>query len=119
MAKAVLAFIVLLFLGALWIGLMLVVFPKMAYAHHAKTGWEYPYACCSGMDCDHITPSAVKLITGGFRVTLKAGEHPMVKEPMSFDIPYTQAKVSKDEDYHICISATGRMLCFYAPPFSY
>jgi len=49
-------------------------------AHQAPSGWAYPTECCSGIDCAEIPASAVKETQRGYQVTLRAGQHQMVKD---------------------------------------
>jgi len=71
------------------------IFP--AFAH----SWYDP-VCCDNRDCQEYTGTVVEGPTG---YTLENG---MV-------IPYASAKVSQDENFHICIYH-GQYRCFYAPP---
>lgn len=88
-------------------------------------GWAhdwYPSRCCwspqnapAGRlgDCDQIPDSAVKVGPDGYVVTLEPGEHPMVKERMTFMVPYAEAEKSPDGRAHICISPTLKRRCFF------
>jgi hypothetical protein len=41
-----------------WLGVSaLTVSP--ANAHQAPTGWTYPWACCSNMDCQEVEPKSI------------------------------------------------------------
>lgn len=90
------------------------------------TAWAhdwYPSRCCwspqnapAGRlgDCDQIPDHAVKVGPDGYVVTLEPGEHPMVKERISYVIPYSDAEQSPDGKYHLCISPTMKRRCFFA-----
>lgn len=80
-----------------------------AHAHD----WYEP-ACCSDTDCAPIPDTAVREGPNGYEVTLQPGQHPMVKAPLSYVVPYDKAKQSPDGKYHACITATGYRPCFYA-----
>lgn len=82
----------------------------------------YPSRCCwspqnapAGRlgDCDQIPDHAVKVGPDGYVVTLEPGEHPMVKERMTFVVPYSEAEKSPDGRAHICISPTLKRRCFF------
>lgn len=82
------------------------------------TGWAhewYPLRCCSGTDCSSVRAQNVKEGPNGYEVIVRPGEHPMVtKETLTFLVPYKQAESSPDNEYHICINGTGKLLCFFA-----
>ena len=113
----------LVFLAVLALtGFMMVVLGT-ARAHQSPTGWNYPLRCCwspnaapSGRpgDCDEIPTEAVKAGEGGYHVTLVPGDHPMVKKPLSFVVPYDDAETSFDGLYHICFKADMTPRCFFA-----
>lgn len=93
-----------------------------AHAHTAPSGWAYDPQCCGGMDCAPIPASAVREQSGGFYVTLEAGQHPMVKKHWERFIPYGLMKPSGDGEFHICIRgdnpayiAPSEPICFYVP----
>ena len=75
--------------------------------------WYEP-VCCSDTDCAPIPDSAVREGPNGYEVTLQPGQHPMVKEPLSYVVPYDKVRQSPDGKYHACITATGYRPCFYA-----
>lgn len=85
-------------------------------AHQAPSGWTYPFECCAGIDCAEIAASAVRETPDGYAVTLKPGEHPMVRAPFAAVVPYAAARAAPDGAYHICLSATLKVLCFFAGP---
>src|SRR5262245_17379500 len=90
--------------------------PLTVHAHQAPSGWSYPVQCCSVIDCAEIPTSAVKETRGGYRVTLKPGDHVMVDAPFETVVPYAKAKAAPDGAYHICLSPTLKVLCFFAGP---
>jgi len=78
----------------------------------------YEWECCGGGpmgDCAPIPEHAVRAGKGGYLVTIRPGEHPLVKEaPVSGFVPYSEARVSQDSEFHACIVA-GALKCLYAP----
>ena len=97
--------------AVLAVGLLLVFQPWSAWAH----SWYDPW-CCSGKDCAPIPFSAVREIQGGYQITLKPGDHPLVTRVHVFQIEQVKVKRSKDDQYHACLFPTeDRLLCFYAP----
>lgn len=95
-----------------------VVFAE-ARAHEAPSGWSYPFFCCSNRDCARIPAGRVKTGPDGYRVVLQPGDHEFVKDTTAFLIPYANAKDSPDNEYHLCITASMQVLCFFRPPMSY
>lgn len=94
-----------------------------AAAHQAPSGWFYPFECCAGFDCAAVPSEAVSITAQGYRVTLRPGEHPMIRDREWTDtIPYGEAKPSPDGEFHICIrpathaKAPLSRICFWAPP---
>lgn len=86
-----------------------------AFAHEAPTGWRYPYACCSDRDCNMIDADRVREGPDGYEVTLLPGDHDFVKDsPVSYLIPYERTKDSPDGAFHICISPSLKLICFFA-----
>ena len=100
------------------LGLMVVI----AKAHEAVSlegkplGFNWPSECCGGRDCAFIPASSVKETPDGYRVTLRAGQHPMLFTKGYADtVPYSRAKTSPTGDYAICLSAEGmNRFCFFA-----
>jgi hypothetical protein len=85
-----------------------------AFAHDAPSGWTYPWACCSNMDCQQIsTPgdAGVKETSDGY-VIKSTGEV----------IAYTDKRVraSPDGEWHWCAHPTGldagHTICLFVPP---
>lgn len=82
-----------------------------ASAHQARTGWVYPFVCCSGQDCRHAEPGEVTAVPGGWRIA-NTGEV----------IPQGDARIrpSRDADIHLCQRpdpATGALFtpCLFLP----
>lgn len=77
----------------------------------------YPSWCCSDRDCAPIPEQLVREVSGGFLVTIPPGAHPMwgreKPKPLSVQIPYRGMKMSPDNQWHICISSTGEVICFF------
>jgi len=94
--------------------------PTVATAHDS-----YPYECCGGMDCGPVShmetvpaPSFASM-TGPARalpsmtsvtIMLSSGTRTAILPP---DLPRRE---SPDGQTHACISATGRLVCFFVPP---
>lgn len=89
-----------------------------ALGHSSKGGMEYDPSCCNGGDCAELPGHAVKEIRGGWEVTIRAGENPMVKSgSVTHRVKHEDAKVSTDGAFHACLWPTrDHMRCFYAPP---
>lgn len=94
--------------------------PFQAAAHTAASGWQYDTVCCSGMDCHEIPDSAVSATSDGYQVTIQPGQHPFITDktgPRTYVVPYSKARQSKDEHFHLCIRPSDQnFLCLYAPP---
>jgi len=109
-----------LILGA--VGFMLGLMLTIGRAHEVKSlagkplGFNWPTECCGGQDCAFIPASSVKETPDGYRVTLRAGQHPMLfTKGYSDTVPYSRAKTSPTGDYAICLSAEGmNRFCFFA-----
>lgn len=98
--------------------ILLAILAGPAAAHQAPSGWEYSGECCSNRDCAAAPAGAVQEVTGGYRVTLLPGQHPMVTtQPFVAFVPHGDARIraSGDEHFHPCIWG-GRLLCLYRPP---
>lgn len=90
-----------------------------APAHQAMSGWSYPASCCSDRDCAEIPADVVREhVRDGFVVTVAPGAHPMwpitKPGPLTVAVPYLDVRVSPDGRFHLCIDATGKVLCFFA-----
>lgn len=89
-----------------------------AFAHEAMSGWRYPLQCCADNDCAELTAAAVGETRAGYAVTVLPGTHPMWPlaraDPLRLTIAYRDARPSPDGHFHLCLDASGRMLCFFA-----
>ncbi len=103
----------------LFTGIALAVFmTKDGWSHDAPPtpklplGWEYPWNCCSGVDCAPVQSSAIGETSEGY-VIKQTGEV----------IPYRDKKIkdSPDGEYHWCshISTDHKTICLFVPPPSY
>jgi hypothetical protein len=95
-----------------------------AAAHEAMSGWKYDGFCCNGDnhtgDCQMISTRNVKIINGGYEIILGPGDHRMITRKHDFVLPQSEARRSKDSEYHLCLYPTEDTLrCFYAPDMSY
>jgi hypothetical protein len=92
-----------------------------AFSHTAPSGWSYDYPeCCLGRECAQVPDTAVREVEGGYRVTILAGQHPMLpvgSAPVSGFVPFGDARIrlSGDRWRHVCI-VYGRIGCVYLPP---
>jgi hypothetical protein len=64
--------------------------------------WYDPF-CCNTTDCRPIPSEAVEVTPQGYRV-------------LNAIVPFAEARVSQDADYHVCELPKGVVRCFYAPP---
>ena len=89
-----------------------------AEAHSARSGMPYDPWCCNARDCAEIPGHAVTEVRGGWRVTLKAGDHPMVTSgTVTHFVAAADARLADDGRFHACLFPTAEtMRCFYAPP---
>jgi hypothetical protein len=82
-----------------------------ADAHQAPTGWTYPWACCSNMDCQEVGPKAISEKPQGY-VVQSTGEV----------VAYGDKRVkdSPDGEYHWCAHQAGidagHTICLFVPP---
>jgi hypothetical protein len=82
-----------------------------AAAHEAPTGWKYPWACCSNMDCQEIGAKAISEKPQGY-VIQSTGEV----------VAYGDKRVrnSPDGEYHWCAHQAGidagHTICLFVPP---
>lgn len=84
--------------------------PAPGLAHQAKTGWAYPFACCSNKDCREISADLVSERPQGY-----------VLEPTGEVVGYSddRVKISPDGVYHWCSVAgrdDSRTICLFVPP---
>jgi hypothetical protein len=109
------------------IGIFLAAVGAPALAHDAMSGWTYPQWCCTPTnrpdgqgDCQAILTRTVRIVAGGYRVTIGPGDHALATKVHVFEIPMEQAKESEDGDYHLCLFPSEDYLrCFFAPPMGY
>lgn len=91
----------------------------MAFAAYPAVGHEwYDLECCSGRDCAKVEPGTVTAIPGGYRITLRAGQHPMVTRDFDETVGWESRKLrqSKDDRWHVCIGPNSQVLyCVYRP----
>ena len=111
------------FLGGLAV-FALAYFAGQAWGHEAPTGWSYPVSCCNGTaeegDCQSIPASSVKAVDGGYQITLRPGEHHLVTKDHSWLKSMGETRVSKDDNYHVCLYPNEETLrCFFAPPMGF
>lgn len=85
--------------------------PGPASAHEAPTGWKYPWACCSNMDCQSVQASAVLERPDGY-VIQSTGETVGYRDK--------RVKDSPDGEYHWCAHQAGldagQTICLFVPP---
>lgn len=90
---------------------------SVASAHVSKSGIPYPTGCCSGQDCDMLRNDRVHEGPNGYEVLILPGEHPfVVNEPFRITIPYNDPHLRDtmpDGAYHICLSPTLELRCFF------
>ena len=104
-----------LFILVLWI------WPLVALAHNAPSGWAYDAECCSGVDCAPAPVGGVRETRSGYVIIIEPGGHPMVPAnapPLVALVPHgdPRLRVSGDEQRHVCISYSRAVLCVYVPP---
>lgn len=104
-------------------------FAAPVLAHEAETGWKYDNWCCGGQDCTHIHPHTVRVVEGGYIVTLTPEDHmtarrdhqkffrsPDADPSNDKDMNPPEARWSQDSDYHACILPNSQELrCLYVP----
>jgi len=99
----------------------------VAAQDHTGPGHWYDLSCCALNDCAPVSMAHVSMTDAGYRLTLGPGDHKMVTSYVDEVIPYADARVSKDGDFHACIrgskidepeSAQG-VICLYVPPMSF
>ncbi len=84
-----------------------------AEAHDAKSGWSYPFSCCSGYDCREVNETSVRERPEGY-VIQGTGE--------VLGYHDVRLKDSPDGEFHWCSVAganDGRTICLFVPPRSY
>ncbi|EKF16843.1 hypothetical protein [Nitratireductor pacificus] len=97
----------------LGVSVLVGVFPVISLAHEAKSGWRYPYACCSDNDCREIKDAAISEVPDGYLIKV-TGEV----------VSYSDKRVKNSPDgvFHWCSVAgkdDSRTICLFVPPRSY
>jgi hypothetical protein len=77
--------------------------------------------CCNSKDCQMVKAEHVQVTPQGYQVTVLLSANlpnrPMQMEVKRF-IPHSEAAVSGDQDYWICLRPDGTQRCFFFPPGS-
>jgi hypothetical protein len=99
---------------------VMVALASGAPAHDAPTGWRYDPYCCNGDgmsgDCQMIPWRAVRVVEGGFLITIKPGDHREITRRHVFIVPQRKAMRSPDGAYHLCLFPNeDTPHSFYAP----
>lgn len=95
-----------------------------ADAHTAPSGMKYDAWCCNSVtansgDCQPVPDSAVRVISGGYQVTLGPGQHRLVTRVHVWQKAQTEVRYSTDGQYHVCLFPNEDTLrCLYVPPVS-
>lgn len=85
--------------------------PIVTLAHDAPSGWSYPPACCSGVDCRPAGEGGVREVSGGYLV-VATGEV----------VPFGDRRIRPSPDglFHACHRNAdfkkGKVICIFAPP---
>ena len=88
---------------------LILLAPFPSAAHDAPSGWTYPWACCSGVDCRPVSSAWVKAGPDGYEL------------PTGEIVPYGSAKIhpSPDGEFHWCTQGGADdtpTICLFAPP---
>lgn len=93
-------------------------------AHESHKGFKYESYCCNGNsetgDCQMIPTKSVRVVQGGYEVSLAPGDHRLVTRRHVFNWSQNQTRRSEDGEYHLCLypdENTPR--CFYAPDMGF
>lgn len=87
---------------------------------HSDGDQPYDPWCCNMKDCAPIPASAVSPGPNGWRVTLRPGDHPLVRNQVSHLVPYGTERRAVDGRYHACLFPTEQTLrCIYIPPMGF
>jgi hypothetical protein len=82
-----------------------------AWSHDAPTGWKYPWACCSNMDCRQLAAGELEERPEGY-VIRSTGELVGYRDP--------RVKDSPDGLLHWCAhpagADAGHTICLFVPP---
>ena len=74
-----------------------------AAAHDAPSGWQYEQICCNGNnhtgDCQMIPATTVRIVDGGYQVTIAPGDHRLATRSHVFHLPQNHARRSQDGEY--------------------
>jgi len=101
-----------LFVVSLAILLMLAA-AKPAQSHDAPSGWSYPFACCSSIDCREVPDTDIVEGARGYEIR-KTGELIIMTD--------ARIKESPDGHFHWCSVAgadDSRTICLFVPPRAY
>jgi hypothetical protein len=93
-----------LFLFTLWLFGMLAMLP--AQAHHAPSGWSYPWQCCSNRDCRPVECDTLEEIEDGKVRDIENGQ--------TYDRSMVQS--SGDSHCHLCTElgkVDGKPICAF------
>ena len=99
-------------------------FCASAMAHDAASDWQYEQYCCNGNDhtgdCQRIPSTTVRIVRGGFLVTLAPGDHRLATRRHIFHLSQETVRRSQDGEYHLCLYPTeDTPRCFYAPDMGF
>jgi hypothetical protein len=87
------------------------LYPWPADSHEAPTGWKYPWACCSNMDCRATKAGEVTERPEGYRIE-STGEIVAYQDK--------RVKDSPDGMTHWCAHQAGidagQTICLFVPP---
>jgi hypothetical protein len=93
-------------------------------AHESHKGFKYESYCCNGNaetgDCQMIPMKSVRIVQGGYEVSVVPGDHRLVTRRHVFNWSQNQTRRSEDGEYHLCLypdENTPR--CFYAPDMGF
>jgi hypothetical protein len=92
---------------------MVVASASVAAAHEAKSGWRYPYACCSDQDCREVPANKISESRSGYRI-----------EATGEVLAYSDKRVRPSPDglFHWCSVAgkeNTKTICLFVPPSSF
>jgi len=85
---------------------------SQAHAHDAPSGWKYPFACCSGVDCRPVDKTWINMQPDGYHL------------PTGEVVPFSSSKLRSSPDglYHWC-TKYGKddtdTNCLFVPPRSF
>lgn len=107
--------------GMVVLAVMLIWASTPASAHDAPLGWSYDTFCCNGNgqhgDCAPVPASSIKAVDGGYEITLRPGDHPMITRPHIFFKAWPESRLSQDGNFHVCLwPSQDSLRCLYVPP---